>query len=65
MDEKKTGTYRYDKATGKMVKVSDGIPKVASRLADYTPPAFPGQGGCGQDACGGGSCEGKNVVDLD
>ncbi|MDD7502326.1 MAG: hypothetical protein PUK74_04770 [Elusimicrobia bacterium] len=29
MNEQKTGTYVYDKKTGKMVKVSDRIPSVS------------------------------------
>ncbi|MBI4678588.1 MAG: hypothetical protein HY748_13505 [Elusimicrobia bacterium] len=55
-----TGTYKYDPKTGKIVKVSDRIPKVASQGgkdfpcgADSSSEGLP----CGQSECGGGSCD--------
>lgn len=51
-DKAATGTYRYDKETGEVVRVSDRVPKVSSkgRSAPSSPP-------CGRRGpCGGGSC---------
>lgn len=57
-ETKKTGTYKYDKSTGNIVKVSDSIPKVASKGgaassgdADTGPCGRP-SGDCGMGACG-------------
>ena len=47
------GTYVYDKELGKLVKVSDRVPKVASKR----PTPAPMGGGCGRGGgCGGGRC---------
>lgn len=48
------GTYKYDKALGKLVKVSDRVPKVASKGGASAPQTPP----CGRGACGGGRCAG-------
>jgi hypothetical protein len=51
-DAAATGSYRYDKETGEIVRVSDRVPKVASK-AKGSAPALP----CGRRGpCGGGSC---------
>ncbi|MFA6318401.1 MAG: hypothetical protein WC943_13415 [Elusimicrobiota bacterium] len=54
-----TGKYVYDPKLGRVVKVSDRIPKVASASkktfacgADSRSESLP----CGQGGCGGGSC---------
>ncbi len=50
-----TGTYKYDRETGEIVLVSDGVPKVASKgrsTAKRESPCGPQGGGC----CGGGAC---------
>lgn len=41
------GTYVYDKELGKVVQVSDRIPKVASKGRGAAPEAGP----CGRSAC--------------
>ncbi len=47
-----TGTYRYDKKTGQVVRVSDRVPKVSSK-GTRSSPSLP----CGRSGpCGGGSC---------
>jgi len=52
-----TGTYKYDRETGEVVLVSDGVPKVASKGKAKSSP-------CGEGACepkgpmGGGCCGG-------
>ena len=48
------GTYVYDKKLGRVVKVSDRIPKVASKGRG----AASEMGPCGRPraGCGGGSC---------
>lgn len=47
-----TGTYRYDKKTGQIVRVSDRVPKVSSK-GKRSSPSLP----CGRSGpCGGGSC---------
>lgn len=47
-----TGTYRYDKKTGQVVRVSDRVPKVSSK-GKRSSPSLP----CGRSGpCGGGSC---------
>ncbi|MBI3548407.1 MAG: hypothetical protein HY078_05070 [Elusimicrobia bacterium] len=48
------GTYVYDKALGKVVKVSNDVPKVASKSKSRAPESGP----CGRSACGGGRCAG-------
>lgn len=51
-DKASTGTYRYDKETGEIVRVSDRVPKVSSkgRSTASNPP-------CGRRGpCGGGGC---------
>ena len=51
-DTASTGTYRYDKATGEVVRVSDRVPKVSSK-GKGSSPSLP----CGRRGpCGGGSC---------
>ena len=51
-DDAATGTYRYDKETGEIVRVSDRVPKVASK-AKGPAPEMP----CGRRGpCGGGGC---------
>ena len=60
VDKSITGTYRYDRATGQVVRVSDRVPKVASKGAGAASDCGesscdsggPGPGGC----CGGGAC---------
>ncbi|MBI5624377.1 MAG: hypothetical protein HY924_11420 [Elusimicrobia bacterium] len=54
-----TGKYVYDPKLGRVVKVSDRIPKVASAGkktfacgADSSSESLP----CGEGGCGGGSC---------
>ncbi len=50
--ESATGKYVFDAVQGKVVKVSDRTPKVASRSSSG------GLGPCGRprEGCGGGSC---------
>jgi hypothetical protein len=48
----KTGTYIYDKELGKVVKVSDRVPKAASKKGKRLAEAGP----CGRSACAGGRC---------
>lgn len=50
--ESATGKYVFDAVQGKVVKVSDRTPKVASRSSS------DGLGPCGRprEGCGGGSC---------
>ncbi|MDD5304943.1 MAG: hypothetical protein PHS14_17740 [Elusimicrobia bacterium] len=51
-DRAATGTYRYDKKTGKIVRVSDRVPKVSSK-GKRSSSSLP----CGRSGpCGGGSC---------
>ncbi|PIR18812.1 MAG: hypothetical protein COV48_05485 [Elusimicrobia bacterium CG11_big_fil_rev_8_21_14_0_20_64_6] len=51
-DQAATGTYRYDKATGQVVRVSDRVPKVSSK-GKKSSPSLP----CGRSGpCGGGRC---------
>ncbi|MEK7232440.1 MAG: hypothetical protein AAB268_01380 [Elusimicrobiota bacterium] len=51
-DRAATGTYRYDKKTGKIIRVSDRVPKVSSK-GKSSSPSLP----CGRSGpCGGGSC---------
>jgi hypothetical protein len=45
------GTYVYDKELGRLVKISDRVPKVASKGR-----SGPQAGPCGPSACGGGRC---------
>ena len=47
-----TGTYRFDKKKGKIVRVSDRVPKVASK--GKGPSSSLPCGGSGP--CGGGRC---------
>lgn len=56
-----TGTYVYDERLDRLVKVSDRIPRVASKAgkagAEGNCEAPEGGfGDCGRSACGGGSC---------
>lgn len=54
-----TGTYVYDEKLDRLVKVSDRIPRVASKAgkAGEACEAPEGDlGACGRSACGGGSC---------
>lgn len=48
-----TGTYVYDKKLGKVVKVSDRVPKAASKKGGASAPET---GPCGRSACAGGRC---------
>lgn len=54
-DESITGTYRYDRATGQVVRVSDKTPKVASKGGSMpcgqSPSSCDNGGGCGGDGC--------------
>lgn len=51
-DRAATGTYRYDRKTGKVVRVSDRVPKVSSK-GKSSSSSLP----CGRRGpCGGGSC---------
>ncbi|MEK7389781.1 MAG: hypothetical protein AAB036_08780 [Elusimicrobiota bacterium] len=47
-----TGTYRYDRLTGKVVQISARVPKVASKGKASVPERPCGRRG----PCGGGSC---------
>lgn len=47
-----TGTYRYDKETGEIVRVSDRVPKVSSKGRTASPELPCGRRG----PCGGGRC---------
>lgn len=52
MDRAATGTYRYDKKTGQIVRVSDRVPKVSSK-GKRSSPSLP----CGRSGpCDGGNC---------
>ena len=50
-----TGTYKYDRKTGQVVLVSDGVPKVASK-GRSAPKGGPACGPQGGGCCGGGAC---------
>ena len=52
------GTYVYDKVLGKVVKVSDRVPKVASKASGGSLSSADDARPCGrpQSQCGGGSC---------
>lgn len=45
-----TGTYRYDKETGEIVRVSDRVPKVSSKASSASSDMPCGRRG----PCGGG-----------
>ena len=49
--ESVTGTYRYDKERGEIVRVSAKTPKVASKGRSAAPSAPCGGGGCGRGRC--------------
>lgn len=49
------GTYVYDEKLGRVVQVSQDIPKVASK-GRKSAPGGCGEGACGQGACGDGPC---------
>lgn len=49
-----TGTYKYDKATGQVIRISGDIPKI-SHSAGETGPSESFEG-CGKPECGTGSC---------
>ena len=53
-DETAGGTYVYDKELGEIVKISDRVPKVASKSSRRSPSSAAGP--CGRSACGGGRC---------
>ncbi|HVA67648.1 MAG TPA: hypothetical protein VNK24_12130 [Elusimicrobiota bacterium] len=56
-----TGTYIYDAELGKIVKVSDRVPKVASHGgASISQDVGP----CGRSACAGGRCAGGSGNDF-
>lgn len=46
------GTYVYDKKLRRLVKVSDRVPKVASKGGSPAPRGGP----CGGGPCGRGAC---------
>lgn len=50
------GTYVYDKKLGRLVKVSDRIPRVSAR-SQSSDDASCGQGACASGPCGRGMCE--------
>lgn len=52
------GTYVYDKEQGKLVKVSDRVPKVASKRGASSASGMACGGGACDDGggCGGGAC---------
>ena len=50
------GTYVYNERLGKVVKVSDRVPKVASKGKGRSSEASP----CGRSVCGGGRCAGMS-----
>ena len=51
-DQAATGSYRYDKKTGTVVRVSDRVPKVASK-GKSSSSSLP----CGRSGpCGSGRC---------
>ena len=51
-DSAATGSYRYDKKTGEVVRVSDRVPKVASKGKSPS-SSLP----CGRNGpCGSGRC---------
>lgn len=56
--ESKAGTYAYDKASGKLVKISDRIPGVSGRKRAPSADASAQAGPCGRTECGGGACAG-------
>ena len=47
-----TGTYRYNKKSGKVVRVNDRVPKVASKNKASSSSLACGRSG----PCGGGRC---------
>lgn len=51
-DTAATGTYRYDKESGEIVRVSDRVPKVSSKGKSSSPDLPCGRRG----PYGGGSC---------
>ena len=51
-----TGTYVYDPALGKIVKVSGRVPKIASHGKNVS---ADDAGPCGRSECAGGSCAGS------
>ena len=51
--EEVTGTYVFDKKTGKIVKLSGRVPKVSSKSGKG---ASDMPGPCGMGPCGGGAC---------
>lgn len=51
-DTAATGTYRYDKETGEIVRVSDRVPKVSSKASSASSEKPCGRRG----PCGGGGC---------
>ncbi len=56
-----TGTYVYDAALGKVIKISGRVPKVASHGGSS--PAED-VGPCGRSACAGGRCAGGGGDDF-
>ncbi|MBI4060578.1 MAG: hypothetical protein HY403_04040 [Elusimicrobia bacterium] len=47
-----SGTYKYDRALGRMVKVSGRVPGLRKGGRGGSAPEPP----CGRGACGGGRC---------
>jgi hypothetical protein len=60
-----TGTYRYDPNSDSIVKVSDRIPSVASKLRGGTPcgDSCGDTGSCGTGSCPAGGCGGFGGLD--
>lgn len=56
--ESEAGTYAFDKASGKIVKISDRIPGVSGRKRSASAGASEEAGPCGRMECGGGVCAG-------
>ena len=56
MTKSNAGTYVFDAKSGKVVKTSDRIPKVASK--GKPSPSSSKTGPCGRTQCGGGRCAG-------
>jgi hypothetical protein len=51
-----TGTYRYDKKLKRVVKISDHIPSLSFRAAEFDSSESQDVGPCGKEECAGGTC---------
>lgn len=56
--ESGAGTYAFEKASGKIVKISDRIPGVSGRKRSASADSSEEAGPCGRMECGGGACAG-------